>query len=128
VVSSTPRPHFTPGKDPVPILHEVGWAPGPIGTGRKSRPHWESIPNRPARIQPLYRLNYPSHDHSPVTVKLYATQHDICTQSSNRTFFRKMDAMYPSETSVNLNENTRSSISKELFTFQSQLFSFWLLT
>jgi len=28
VVSSTPRPHFTPGKDPVPILQEAGWAPG----------------------------------------------------------------------------------------------------
>jgi len=28
VVSSTPRPQFTPGKDPVPILQEAGWAPG----------------------------------------------------------------------------------------------------
>jgi len=28
VVSSTPRPHFTPGKDPVPILQEAGWTPG----------------------------------------------------------------------------------------------------
>jgi len=25
VVSSTPRPHFTPGKDPVPILQEAGF-------------------------------------------------------------------------------------------------------
>ena len=24
MVSSTPRPHFTPGKDPVPILQEAG--------------------------------------------------------------------------------------------------------
>ena len=30
VVSSTPRPHFTPGKVPVPILQEAGWAPGPV--------------------------------------------------------------------------------------------------
>ena len=30
VVSSTPRPHFTSGKDPVPILQEAGWAPGPV--------------------------------------------------------------------------------------------------
>ena len=30
VVSSTPRPHFTPGKDPVPILQEAGWAPGSV--------------------------------------------------------------------------------------------------
>ena len=28
VVSSTPRPHFTHGKDPVPIVQEAGWAPG----------------------------------------------------------------------------------------------------
>jgi hypothetical protein len=30
VVSSTSRQHFTPGKDPVPILQEAGWAPGPV--------------------------------------------------------------------------------------------------
>jgi hypothetical protein len=28
VVSSTPQPHFTPGKDPVPIVQETGWASG----------------------------------------------------------------------------------------------------
>jgi len=49
VVSSTLRPHFTPGKDPVPILQEAGWAPGPVSTGGKSRPHRDSIPERPAR-------------------------------------------------------------------------------
>ena len=49
MVSSTPRPHFTPGKDPVPILQEAGRAPGPVWTGGKSRPHRDSIPDRPAR-------------------------------------------------------------------------------
>jgi len=39
VVSSTTRPHFTPGKDPVHILQEAGWAPGPVWTGGKSRLH-----------------------------------------------------------------------------------------
>ena len=48
VVNVTPRPHFTPGKDPVPILQEAGWAPGPVWTGWKSRPHRGSIPDRPA--------------------------------------------------------------------------------
>jgi len=33
VVSSTPRPHITPGKDPVPILREARWAPVPVWTG-----------------------------------------------------------------------------------------------
>jgi len=61
VVSSTPRPHFNPGKDPVPILQEDGWAPGPVWTGRKSRPHQDSIPDRPAHSQSLYRLSYPAH-------------------------------------------------------------------
>ena len=49
VVSSTPRPHFTPGKDPVPILQVAGWAPGPVWTGGKSHPHRDSILDRPAR-------------------------------------------------------------------------------
>jgi len=61
VVSSTSRPHFTPGKEPVPILQEAGWAPGPVWTGGKSRPHRDSIPDRPARSQSLYRLSYPAH-------------------------------------------------------------------
>ena len=61
VVSSTPRPHFTPRKDRVPILEEAGWAPGPVWTGGKSRPHQDSIPDRPARSQSLYRLSYPAH-------------------------------------------------------------------
>ena len=56
VVSSTPRPHFTPGKDPVPI----------------SRPHKDSIPDRPARSQSLYRLSYPAHN---IKVYLSKTNH-----------------------------------------------------
>jgi len=32
-VSVTPRPLFTPGKDPVPIVQEAGWAPGAVWTG-----------------------------------------------------------------------------------------------
>ena len=36
MVSSTPRPHFTAGKDPVPIVQEAGWAPGLVWTGGKS--------------------------------------------------------------------------------------------
>ena len=61
VVSSTPRPHFTPGKDPVPIWQEAGWAPGPVWTVGKSRPHRDSIPDRPTRSHSLSRLSYPVH-------------------------------------------------------------------
>jgi len=63
VVSSTPRPHFTPGKDPVPILQEAGWAPGPVWTGRKSRPHWHSIPDRPARSSVTIPTELPDPHH-----------------------------------------------------------------
>jgi len=61
VVSSTPQPHFTPGIDPVPIVQEAGWAPGPVWTGGKSRPHRDSIPDHPTRSQSLYRLSYSAH-------------------------------------------------------------------
>ena len=64
MVGSTPRPHFTPGKDPVPIVQEPGWAPGPVRTAGKSRPHWDSIPDLPSGSQLLYRLSYQAHTHS----------------------------------------------------------------
>ena len=49
MVSSTPRPHFTPAKDPVAIVQEAGWAPGSVWTGGNSRPHRDSTPDRPSR-------------------------------------------------------------------------------
>ena len=58
---STPRPgRFTPGKDPVPIVQVVGWAPGPVQTGVKNLASTGiRSPDRPARSQSLYRLSYP---------------------------------------------------------------------
>ena len=50
-----------PGKDPVPILQEAGWAPGPVWTGGKSSPYRDSIPDLPALSQLLYRLSYRAH-------------------------------------------------------------------
>ena len=63
VDGSATRPGRTlpPGKDPVRIVQEAGWAPGPVWTGGKSRPHLDSIPDRRARSQSLYRLSYPAH-------------------------------------------------------------------
>jgi hypothetical protein len=56
-----PRPEcFTAGKDPVPIVQEAGWAPGPVWTCAKNlAPTGIRIPDRPARNQSLYRLSYP---------------------------------------------------------------------
>jgi len=61
LVSSTLRPQFNPGKDPVPILQEAWWTPGPVWTGGKSRPHRDSIPDRPVRSLSLYQLSYRAH-------------------------------------------------------------------
>ena len=52
--AARPGSTLSPGKEPVPILQEAGWAPGPFWTGGKSRPYWDSIPDRPARSQSLY--------------------------------------------------------------------------
>jgi hypothetical protein len=39
-VSVTPRSLLNPGKEPVSIVQEAGWAPGPVWTGaEKSRPY-----------------------------------------------------------------------------------------
>ena len=71
MASSTSRPHFTPGKDPVSILQEAGWAPEPVWMGEKSRPHRDSMPDRPARSQALYRLSYPAHSLSTEELQFY---------------------------------------------------------
>ena len=50
VVSSTSRPYFTPGKEPLPIVQEDGWAPGPVWTSA------ENLASRgfdPRTVQPV---------------------------------------------------------------------------
>ena len=50
-----------PGKDPVPIVQEAGWAPGPVWMGAENlAPTGIRSPDRPARSESLYRLSYPS--------------------------------------------------------------------
>jgi hypothetical protein len=52
---------FTLGKDPVPIVKEAGWAPGPVWPHAKSlAPTWIRSPDRPACSQSVYRLSYPA--------------------------------------------------------------------
>ena len=79
-----PRPHFTPGEDPLPILQEAGWAPGPVWTGGKSRPHRDSISDRPASSQLLYRLSYPAHNTYLVVSTNYGVSYYVvfCTSVS----------------------------------------------
>ena len=48
-------------ENPEPILQEAGWVPGQVWTGGKFRRHRDSIPDRPAGSQSLYRLSYRTH-------------------------------------------------------------------
>ena len=51
-----------PGKEPVPIVEEAGWAPGPVWTGAENLAATGiRSPDRPARSQWLYRPCYPAH-------------------------------------------------------------------
>jgi len=45
-----------PGKDPVPIVQEAGWAPGPVWMGAEKSPTGIRSPDRPARSKSLYEL------------------------------------------------------------------------
>jgi len=77
VVSSMPWPHFTPGKYPVPILQEAGWAPGPVLTGGKSRSDQVSTPDRPARSQT------PNDNYSGRTAPLTSKRYILYIYSTN---------------------------------------------
>jgi hypothetical protein len=60
--------HFTPWKDPVPIVYEVGWTPRPVWWGTENlAPFGIRSSDRQARIQSLYRLSYSG---PPNSVKL----------------------------------------------------------
>ena len=89
VVSSTPRPYFTPQNDPVPILQEARWAPGTVWTGGKSRPHRDSISDRPARSQPLYRLSYQAHLYNTTYLYYMQSGRRIDVSISSSAFLKK---------------------------------------
>jgi len=65
LISARVPSHF---KNSLPILQEAGRAPGPVWTGGKSRPHRDSISDRPARSQSLYRLSYRAHKESEIDI------------------------------------------------------------
>ena len=51
---------FTPGKDPVPIVQETGWASEPVCIGAQNlAPTGIRSPDLPARSESLYRLSHP---------------------------------------------------------------------
>jgi hypothetical protein len=59
-----PRPsRITPRKDPVSLVREAGWAPGPVWTGAEDLvPTRIQFLDRSARWEQLYRLAIPVHN------------------------------------------------------------------
>jgi len=54
-----PRPHLIPGKGPVPIVQEAGWASGPVWTGAEIlAPTGIQSLDRPARRQSMRKCIY----------------------------------------------------------------------
>jgi hypothetical protein len=85
-VSVTPRPLYTPGKDPVPIVQEAGWVPGPVWTGAENlAPTGIRSPDLPARSQSLYRLSYPAHGFNNTIQQIY----NRSTEYNMETLFKE---------------------------------------
>jgi hypothetical protein len=62
MVNATPRPLYPQERDPVPILHEAGWATVSVWTGAENLGAIEirSV-DLPTCNKFLYRLSYPTH-------------------------------------------------------------------
>ena len=70
-VGDQPRPsHLISGKDPVPIVWEDGWAPGPVWTGAENLAlTCIRSPDSPACSESQCRLSYSGPQRSPVTIE-----------------------------------------------------------
>ena len=82
-----PWPPLPPGKDPVPIVREAGWAPGPVWIGAENlAPTGIWSPDLPARNESLYQLRYP---------QLQQTCEFLCKELSDaRAFKVKIKLLY----------------------------------
>ena len=59
MVSPTSLPLYIRDRDPVPIVQEDGWASPPVWTSKENlTPTRVRNPDRPARSESLYRLEY----------------------------------------------------------------------
>jgi len=69
--AARPGRTLTPGKEPVPIVQETGWAPGPVWMDGKFRLHRDSIPDRPARSSVAIPTELPDPLIVPNVFKIY---------------------------------------------------------
>ena len=66
---------FTPGKDPVPIVQEAGWALGPVWIDAENlAPTGIRSTDLAARSKLLYQLHYPSPRCKVLPQKEFSTQ------------------------------------------------------
>ena len=87
-VSVTPRPLFTPGKDPVPIVQEAGWATGSVWTGAENlAPTGIRSSDRPARSHSLYRLSCRTHNHIGILINIHISGNNVLTIAMYNNFF-----------------------------------------
>jgi len=120
VVSSTPRPQFTPGKGTVPFVQEALLASWQVWKGGKSRPQRDSILYRPACSpvaiptelpgpQRIYVHNMMSAGYQRPTfrTKLVHDTSELTTNSVLNGQTYKCRQQTPSETSVVNRHSTR---------------------
>ena len=100
VVSTTPRPLCPRERDPIPIVREAGWAPGPVWAGAEYfAPTGIRSPDRPARCvvaiptelsrPPMYRCSRPGGFLTPVWNQRPQTQTGLSTKRSTQKYQEK---------------------------------------
>ena len=80
-VNPTHRPPLPPGKTRYLSYRRLCGPQGRSGRAEILVPPWNSIPDRPARSQSLYRLSYPAHRYKILTIFI---------SWQRRTFFIRM--------------------------------------
>ena len=75
MVSSTPRQHFTPAKDPVPIYRRMGGSQGRLGRAENLVPTGIRSQIAQSVAQSLYRLSYTAHIY--IYIYIYIVRYSI---------------------------------------------------
>jgi hypothetical protein len=105
---------FYPGKDPVPIVQEAGWATGLVWTGAENlAPTGIQSPDYPACSQSLHRLSYLTH-----TYNKYLKINSHLTENTQNLHYK--DLLFDNITDIYYNDNT-----KHTNTLHGKHYSWW---